>query len=223
MKLRTKRYEGKNMNKLTKGALTMVLVGSVTFSVTNALLADHSSKQSAEANASTISGDQKTADDTNHADKTVKDPTQKTADDTNQAEKTVKDQTPTPDVKEVQTTISHNNDAFQAVSYNGNESDKAIAAIQNNTTTSIAAAATTNTTVPATNTTVNSNPTTTGTTSTKSAATPAPTTSTSTTKTTTMTITTTKTTNHGKQVSQAAKEKATSHQNKKENSGKKKF
>ncbi|MCM2532580.1 hypothetical protein NDK43_09520 [Neobacillus pocheonensis] len=202
------------MNKLTKGALTMVLVGSITFSVTNALLADHSSKRLAQANDLTNSGDQKKADDIN------------------KAEKTVKNQTPTPDVKDVQPTHFHNIAVFQAaVLNNGNKSDKAIAVNQKNTKTISATSTTFNTPAPATTITTNSNTPTTGTTSTKSATTTATKNSTATANSTTKAITTTpttttmatttttatKTTNHGKQVSQSAKEKAASHQIKKIN------
>ena len=60
------------MNKLTKGALAMVLAGSVTFSVTNALLADQPLKRLAKQIALPISADRKQADVINHAEKKVK-------------------------------------------------------------------------------------------------------------------------------------------------------
>jgi hypothetical protein len=198
------------MNKLTKGALAMVLVGSVTFSITNALLADHSSKRLAQANGLTNSGDHKKAVNIS------------------QAEKTVKDQTPTTNVKDVQTTPSHTIATPEGVLINEKKSDKVIAVIQTNSTKISATSTTTIKTAPVTNTSTNSNITVTGTTSMKSAATTAPTTNSNTittgttstkpaTTTATTTSTTTTTTNHGKQVSQAAKEKAASHQNKKVN------
>ncbi|MCQ6280098.1 hypothetical protein [Bacillus sp. EB600] len=202
------------MNKLTKGALSMVLVGSITFSVTNALLADHSSMLSTQGNTFINSGHHKTANGSN------------------QAEKIVKDQTPTTDVKDVQTTLPDNHSAPQAVSKNENKSNQDINVNEKNTTTIRTASPTVNTTATATNTapvnsiapitntapatgivpvtnpapamkiavttstTSKSNSTSTGASSTKSAAATAPTT------------TTTTTNNHGQQVSQAAKEKA---------------
>jgi hypothetical protein len=203
------------MNKLTKGALSMVLVGSITFSVTNALLADHSGMLSTQGNAFTNSGHHKTANGSN------------------QAVKTVKDQTPTTDVKNLQTTLTDNNSAPQAVSKNENMSNQDINVNEKNTTTIRAASTTANTTATATNTapatgivpvtnpapavktavttstTANSNSTANGASSTKSAAAATPTPSTAPTTTTTApTTTTTATTNHGQQVSQAAKEKA---------------
>jgi hypothetical protein len=189
----------------------MVLVGAVTFSVTNALLADPSSKRLAKGHPSTNSGHQKIADNINQTDKTLK------------------DQTPITDVKDTQPTLSNNIAAPQAVLENGNMNDQATAAIQKNTTTISATSTTASTTAPtintapvinteptintapvintepatntapATNTTTNSNTTAAGTTSTKSATTTAPT-----------TTTTAPTTNHGQQVSQAAKDKAAS-------------
>lgn len=47
------------MNTITKGAIAMVLAGSVTFSVAHTLLGDQSTIRLAEENAATISGDPK--------------------------------------------------------------------------------------------------------------------------------------------------------------------
>ncbi|MDR7240784.1 hypothetical protein [Neobacillus drentensis] len=93
------------MNKLTKGALAMVFAGSVTFSVTNALLADQPLKRLAKQIALPISADRKHADVVNHA------------------EKKVKVQTPVANVND------HDNEAGQISLKN---SDTAIAAIQTN-------------------------------------------------------------------------------------------
>lgn len=103
------------MEKLTKGALAMVLAGSVTFSVTNALLVDESSKRLTKDNALIISGVQKKADVIDHE------------------EKTVKDQTPTSNVKDGQTKISHDIPASQDAFKNRDKSDIAIADIQQDT------------------------------------------------------------------------------------------
>jgi hypothetical protein len=192
----------------------MVLVGSITFSVTNALLADHSGMLSTQGNAFTNSGHHKTANGSNQADKKVK------------------DQTPTTDVKNVQTTLTDNTSAPQVVSKNNNKNEQDIDISQKNTTKISAPSTTANTTAPVTNrapatitapatiiapitntalavktavttsTTANSNSTANGASSTKSAAAAVPTPSTA------PTTTTTATTNHGQQVSQAAKEKA---------------
>jgi len=187
------------MKKLTKGALTMVLAGAVTFSVTNALLATPPAKQLKEKIASTISGDRKIVDVTK--------------------EKTVEEQTPTSNVKDRQTKIAHNIDSFQVALKN--ESDRSIAANQQNTKESITnpakANATTTTTpaeptIPATSTKA--------TTPTNTSTTPTSTTSPTTTGSNTPSTTTTPS-NYGQQVSQAAKEKAASRQDSKENNGKK--
>lgn len=175
------------MNKLTKGALTMVLVGAATFSTTNALLADHSFTQLVKGHVSTNSGHPKIADNINQTDKTGK------------------DQTPITHVKDAQPTLSNNIAAPQAVLENGNKSDQGTAMIQKNPTTTSASktviAPATNTApvtnmAPATNTTANSNITATASTKSSSA---------------NVSKTSTTTTNHGKQISQAAKDKAASH------------
>ena len=204
------------MNKLTKGALAMVLMGSITFSVTNALFADHSSKQVAQASAITNSNDQKKADDTNHssnllaqANAITNTKVHKTSDNYNQTEKMVKDKTSTPDVKNVQTTPTPKIAALEVVSKNGNESDKAVAAIQKKMTTKSVTLTTVNTIAPTTSNSRKSNIPATGSTSTKSNAATVPTTSTK----TASTATTTKS-NHGKQVSQAAKVNASIHKKK---------
>src|SRR4051812_21146327 len=93
------------MKKLTKGAFAMVLAGSVTFSVANALLVNTTPKRLIEETALAISADRKNADVIN------------------QEEKKVKDQTPTTNVK------GHDIVAVQVSSKNSN---MAIAAIQTN-------------------------------------------------------------------------------------------
>jgi hypothetical protein len=85
------------MNKLTKGAFAMVLAGSVTFSVTNALLADQPLKRLTKAIALPVSGDQKKADVIS------------------KAEKTMKEQTPTTNVKDGQTKLSHKQVAYKNI------------------------------------------------------------------------------------------------------------
>jgi hypothetical protein len=205
------------MNKLTKGALAMVLAGSLTFSITNALLVHQSSKRLAEENALTISG------------------VQKKADVINPAEKTVIDQKPTTNGKGVQTKLSHNIAAFQVALKNKNKSDMTIASVQQNTekstertTTNPAYTNTTQTTTPAATsipvTSAKAPPTSIPVTSAKAPPTTTPVTSVKAPPITTganTTIATTATTNHGQQVSQAAKEKTASHRDKKENNPKK--
>lgn len=178
------------MNKLTKGAFSMVLAGAVTFSVTNALLSDQSSKRVVKEEAFTISGDQKKVDEFKR--------------------KTVNDQTPTTNGGD-----EHNNAPIQEA-LNNNESDVAIAAIPQDTKRN----AVVTTTIPA----ISNTPTTTS-----PAAPMTPDTSeTAPTVTTTPETSGTNTpsapkwpTNNGQEVSQAAKEKAASHQDNKENNGKK--
>lgn len=212
------------MNTLTKGALAMVLAGSVTFSVTNALLVEPSSKRFTEENALTVTGDQ------NEGDKIT------------QAEKTVKDQTTTANVKENETKISDDIPASQVTFKNSNQNDMAVDSMQQNTkksskriatnpastnesTTTTSAATTIRTTsIKAPTTTTASKPS--GTNETSVATTPAPTTkpatSTKAPATTTKSAPGTNTTkiNRGQEVSQAAKEKAASNRDKKENNGK---
>ena len=232
------------MNKLTKGALAMVLAGSVTFSITNALLGGQSTKRLVEDTALAISVHPKKADVINRA------------------EKAVKDQTPTTTAKDVQSKLSSNIVALE----NENKSDRAITTIQQNpeyltartttkpankntTTTTTSAAttgkstATTTTTSPTTRTNTASGTTTIPATSRKA---PTTTTTSPTTRTNTASGTTTipatsgkastataaspaagtnaasaATTknNKGQQVSQAAKENA-ANRDKKENNGK---
>ncbi|MEH6945656.1 hypothetical protein V7068_01075, partial [Bacillus sp. JJ634] len=103
------------MNKLTKGALAMVLAGSVTFSIANVLLVDQSSKRLIKENDLTISE------------------VPKKSDVINQGEKTTKDQTSATNVKDVQTKPSQNTAAFQAAIKNKNESDTTVVASHQNT------------------------------------------------------------------------------------------
>ncbi|RID89139.1 hypothetical protein D1953_00780 [Peribacillus asahii] len=103
------------MNKLTKGALAMVLAGSVTFSIANVLLVDQSSKRLIKEKDLTISE------------------VPKRSDVINQGEKTAKDQTSATNVKDVQTKPSHNTAAFQAAIKNRSESDTTLVASHQNT------------------------------------------------------------------------------------------
>ncbi|MBT2722784.1 hypothetical protein [Bacillus sp. ISL-46] len=221
------------MIKITKGALAMVLAGSVTFSVANALLGDQPLKRLTKEMALPISADRKKADVINPA------------------EKKDKPQTPAANVKD------HDIAAIRDSLKNRNTNDTAVTAVQQNrgkssdrTTTNPANPSETKTTTPvATSIPVKSTkaptttrkPTTTRTAATRSTTKPAaptapatsvkapPTTttptatktSTTTTKTNTTTSATTTKTNRGQQVSQAAKEKAVSRSDKKENNGKK--
>ena len=204
------------MNKLTKGAIAMVLMGSVTFSITNAFVADHSSKRPAEANAAIKSEDQNKAGHRDHSSKQLAEAN--TLSSGNQ-KKSVQDQTQTTDVKDVQTTTSHKIAAVHEVLKNGSNSGVAVAAIAKSTTANSDRTTTVKTTAPATNTKTNTNSTVTETASTNSTAAPTPTTSAS--GQTKKTTTTTAANYHGKQVSQAAKERAASHQAKKEHKAKK--
>jgi hypothetical protein len=99
------------MTTLTKGALAMVLAGAVTFSITNALLEEQSSKRVTTEIALTQSGVPKKADAISQAKKMVEDPT------------------PTTNVKDSETKLSHDNPAIQAAFKNSNKGDKAREAI----------------------------------------------------------------------------------------------
>ena len=214
----------------------MVLAGSVTFAVTNALLVDESSKRFTEENALTVTGDQ------NEGDKISK------------AEKTVKDQTPKTNVKDNETKFSRDIPASKVTVKNRSQNDMAVDSMQQNTkksskriaskpasinetkTTTKTSTATTirTTSIKAPTTTTASKPS--GTNETSVATTPAPTTkpvpttkpATSTkapvpaTTTTSTPGTNTTKTNRGQEVSQAAKEKGASNREKKENNGKNK-
>jgi hypothetical protein len=105
------------MNKITKGALAMVLAGSVTFSVANALLADQPLKRLAKEIALPISADRKKADVVN------------------QAEKKVKVQTPTTNVKDhdiaaIHVSLKNSNMAKAAI-----QTDREKSSDRNTTTT----------------------------------------------------------------------------------------
>ena len=220
------------MNKRAIGALTMVLVGSVTFSLTNNLLSNQSTKQLNEVNNLPISDEAKSADNLDSAEKNVNDQTKGTADKIITKNNTLKEQTPITERKNVDTTVSIKPVTLQA------ESNKTTAQVQNSTTTIRAASSTTKTTAPVTTKTTTNQKTTTTTTSTKTATktaptnstttssstkTTAPTNSTSTTssKTTTAPTNSTSTTsNHGQQVSQAAKANAASRKDQKGDNGK---
>ncbi|MFL6555217.1 MAG: hypothetical protein ACJ8MO_03775, partial [Bacillus sp. (in: firmicutes)] len=93
------------MNKITKGAFAMVLAGSVTFSVANALLVKTTPKRLTEVSALTISGDQKLVD-------VIK-----------PAEKKAIDQSPTANVKDqgitaIQVSLKNSNLAKAAIQTN---------------------------------------------------------------------------------------------------------
>ncbi len=103
------------MNTLTKGALAMVLAGSVTFSFTNSWLIEQSSKFLTKENAFILSK------------------VQKKVDVISQKEKTVKDQTPTANVKDDQSKLSQDIPASQAAENNSKKNQMAGAAIQQDT------------------------------------------------------------------------------------------
>lgn len=193
------------MNKLTKGAIAMVLVGAITFSVTNALFADHSTKNS--THASTNSENRKIANNMNQSNETLNRPTNKTFVNVNLSDHSVKGRTPIMDATDRQATTSDNHNAYQLVSFKGNMVVAAIPAVKSNAATSSTEAATTN--KPIQNSATSSAATPIGTT-TKPASTTVPTTSTTSTKI-----------NHGTKSSQAAKAKAVSNQNLKKYNAKK--
>jgi hypothetical protein len=198
------------MNKATMGALAMVLVGSVTFSFTNSLLSENTTKKRVQTHDTTNFSERKSVNATNQIDKTVTAPT------------------PTSEIKDVQTTDSQNTSVNQAELSNEKMSEQPVAVSQNNTVNVSSPSPSPNTAASTITTMPKTNPPSAGTTTTTPAASPAPTTNistapTSTTSTVPVTVpaqatsTTTATTNHGQQVAQAAKEKgaAASQQNKK--------
>jgi hypothetical protein len=99
------------MNTLTKGAFAMVLAGSVTFSVTSALLVERLTEEHALA----VFGNQKKGYVIS------------------QAEKTVKDQTLKTNGEDDQTKLSHEISASQVALKNSNKNNMAAAATQQNT------------------------------------------------------------------------------------------
>jgi hypothetical protein len=200
------------MNTITKGALSMVLAGSVTFSVAHTLLGDQSSIQLAEENASTISKDPKKADFIN------------------QAEKVVKDQTPATNGTDEQPNLASNEAPIQVALNNQTESAVAIADIQQNTkeVTEVTTTTPVNTnqtkpstpaasSTPVTSTTSQTTPATSTPAPPAPPAPPPPTTS----PPTTTGNNATSGANYGQEVAQAAKEKAESRQENKGNNGKK--
>jgi hypothetical protein len=230
------------MNKRAIGALTMVLVGSVTFSLTNNLLANQSTNQLNEVNNLPISDEPKTADNLNSAEKKLNVQTKRTADKITKENNTLIEQTPVTDRKNVDTKVAIKPITLQA------KSNITTTQVQNSTTTIRAASSTTKTTAPVTtknatnqkpttttstkttttaptnSTTTSSSPTTTAptnsTTTSSSPTTTGPTNSTTTSSTTTTASTTTNA-NHGQQVSQDAKAKAAIRKDQKVNNGKK--
>lgn len=189
------------MKKLTKGAFSMVLAGAVTFSVTNALLVDPSANRVAEENSVTISKGPKKTDVTK--------------------EETVKDPTPTTTVKEEQNKLPLTNAATNVALNSKNESDRTMADIQLNTkgpatNSANASAAKVTTPAPATQTAAAATP---PATSAQTPPTSTPVTKPTPTETHPSSAAAT-TTNNGQEVAQAAKEKADSRRDAKENSGK---
>jgi len=173
----------------------MVLAGAVTFSITNAILVDQSSKHLAEESALTISVDPKKANVTN--------------------EKTVTDQAPTTNEKA--------EPAMHEAIENENKSDRTKAVIQQNANKSTEAMSISPAKVTTSPAPVNKNVTTTATpvSATIPATSPkAPTTTTPTSTGTNTTSPTQTTINNGQQVSQDAKEKAAIRQDNKGNNGK---
>ncbi|PFO08509.1 hypothetical protein COJ85_03190 [Bacillus sp. AFS076308] len=205
------------MNKRAIGALTMVLVGSVTFSLTNNLLSNQFTKQLNEVNNLPISDEPKTTDNIDSVEKNENNQTKGTADKITTENKTLKEQKPITERKNVDSTVSIKPVTLQA------ESNKTTAQVQNSTTTIRAASSATKTTAPVTTKTTTNQKTNTTTTSTKTTTKTAPTNSTTTSSSTTTAPANSTTTNvnHGQQVSQDAKAKATIRKDQKVNNGKK--
>lgn len=215
-----KRQEETNMNKRTIGALAMVLVGSVTFSVTNSLLADDTINRKDQANELTISSKQNTNDSSNQTEKQLHIQTTKAVEDTDETKNTVKAPLPTINIDKSDTTSSNKFKLNTETS-----SNKTITQTQKRTATSTkapAANATATTSKPITNqktiTTTNKSTTTNKTTTTS----PTSRKTTATATPTTAAAPTTTTSNHGNQVSQNAREKAVSRKAVQKSNGKKK-
>jgi len=108
------------MNHLTKGALTMVLAGSVTFSIANAWLGGQPAKQLFEkVNAIAHSELQKRTNFLN-----------------NQADQTVNVQTPKPKIQNLKTTPSHKTEVVQAVIKEESNTNKPITSVKQTIKTS---------------------------------------------------------------------------------------
>ncbi|WP_180960112.1 hypothetical protein [Neobacillus cucumis] len=203
------------MNKRAIGALTMVLVGSVTFSLTNNLLADQSIKQLTQPNNLPISDEQKTAVQIDSTEKNINQ-SSKTADEITTAKNTVVEQKPVTETNTVKTTVLNKPVTQQAKSKN------TATQIQKNTTTVIVTSSSSKPTASVATTTQNQKTTAPMTQSTKPTTTGATSTKTTTTTASTTSPTTTATTNHGQQVSQDAKAKAAINKAQKVTPGKKK-
>ena len=225
------------MKKMTKGALAMVLAGSVTFSIANGLLAEQPLKRLAKEIALPISADREKANAINQAEK--------------------KDQTPSTNLKDneiavTQGALKNNQPAGKAVQVNTKKlsyktttnvtptpvattvsvkSTKAPITMTTPTKSSTATKPRTNTTSASTKTattakpTTSTNPATTtkpatstnSATTTKPATSAKPSTSTAAKSNSKAAAAATTKTNHGQQVSQAAKERAASRKAAKEN------
>ena len=181
------------MNKQIKGALAMVLIGSVTFSVSNALLADQSSKLLTPTTDSTYSENQNAGvNDSLVVEATAKNQPQKQDDNIHPGEKKV--ETPTT-VTEVHTTPSYSKiAAAQPALKNESSNNQTRVIIQQSSTTVRTTPKAAIQTTHNTKTAVKSNTTPTGTSSTTSVKTTAPTTASTTTKNTKATNTTVPTT-----------------------------
>lgn len=201
------------MKKLSRGAFSMVLAGAVTFSVTNALLVERLVKE----HSLIIYGDQIKSDVTK--------------------EKMTKDQTPKTNVEDGHNKLSDNIADSQAALKKSNDRDMALAAIQQNTkkstnvvstsaanenaATTTSASTVTSAKAPAAKPIVTAAPAKTAAPTQTAAPTVTAKPAQSTKPKTTGTSAATTTTNNGHEVSQAAKEKAESRQDNKENNGKK--
>ncbi|MGJ7910774.1 hypothetical protein [Neobacillus sp. LXY-1] len=181
------------MNKLTKGALSMVLVGFVTFSVTNSLLVNQSPNQAAGKNPA---GDNNKAEETN--------------------EKTLKDLTPTAKVNPEPTKPSTNSTAAQVDLNNSQKNNRVIVAVQSKKSNS------TKETSPSPAHVITTTTATHAVTATPAISAPSVQTTTTTSSGSNTTSTNTTTTNNGQKVSQAAKDKAASRRDIREMNGKKK-
>ncbi|WP_160723408.1 hypothetical protein [Bacillus sp. USDA818B3_A] len=208
------------MNKKALGAITMVLVGSVTFSITNNLLTDQPAKPLPQENNIPISDSDKTVVNNNPKEKKVQAHTPKIVAEEPIAIHTVKEEKAVSEIKNEVPTVSDKPVTQQTAT------NKATVQIQKKNTPTVSAVSPTDKTTTSAPSAVQEQKTT-NTVSTKQATATKtlpsqPSTSKTTTNTSTTTNTTTTTANHGQQVSEEAKAKAVTRKEQKEDNGKKK-
>jgi hypothetical protein len=191
----------------------MVLVGAVTFSVTNSLLADDTINRKDQANESTIANKLNTNNSINHTEKKLNNQSTKAVEDNNK--NVIKEPLPIRSINKSEPTSSSKISLHTQTSSNKTNTQTQI---RKTSTTTAAANTTTTSSKPITNqkTITNTNKTTTASQSTSK------TTATATATPTPSAAPTTATTNHGKQVSQDAREKAVNRKVQQVNNGKKK-